>query len=190
MIIARMARNPWQGGWCAAGVMPISALIVFSLSLHTGCSSCGARSSTIRFHPGEGGEPSTKLRDVPVVPVCVTLSAPGSQPPTLPVGQHRVILSWEASVPASSMPRDMIAGYCVYRSTNSKDTAPQLISPQPFSGISCSDSRVANGVTYTYWVAAVSDKNKQSRMSKSATARIPKTGSPPATPSPVPSCGN
>jgi hypothetical protein len=189
MIIARMARNSWREARRAGSAVPLAALIVFSLGLQIGCSSCG--SSTIRFHPGDGGDTNAELRDAPpVVPVCPTLIAPGYPPPVLPAGQHQVIISWKKSVPATSQPFDRVAGYCVYRSTNPQDTAPQLVNSQPFNGISCSDVRVANGVTYTYWVAAVSKGNQQSGLSKSATAKIPKTASAPATPSPVPSCGS
>jgi hypothetical protein len=88
---------------------------------------------------------------------------------------HSVTLSWKASLPGSSSPRDAVRGYYVYRSLKSNrynDT--NRINSKPLSGSQCVDTTVEHRKTYFYVVMAVSVSGMKSVLSNQATARIPR----------------
>lgn len=94
------------------------------------------------------------------------------------VATHVVVLSWKASVPSSSSPRDTIKGYIVHRSTQSNDRGAQPIHTGFVPGTSCTDDLVENGQTYFYVVRAVNQIGTISGPSNEAKAVIPKDAGP------------
>jgi fibronectin type 3 domain-containing protein len=104
-----------------------------------------------------------------------------------PIGQHRVLLSWTASVPRSNSSNDAILGYCVYQKAT--DGSFVLISSTAVSGTSCVDDRVRTDVTYVYAVTAVDAQKRQSALSEPASVTIPDSqNASSSSESPPPSC--
>lgn len=91
---------------------------------------------------------------------------------------HAVVLSWKASVPASSAPADAIKGYIVQRSRQSNDRGAPPIHTGVVPGTSCTDDLVENGQTYFYVVRAVTQSGRTSGPSNEAQAVIPKDAGP------------
>lgn len=78
---------------------------------------------------------------------------------------HAVALNWDASTSSN------IAGYCVYRSTNSTNGFLKLTSN--VSGLAYIDDAVSSGSTYYYAVSAVSTSGVESARSVEAAVTIP-----------------
>lgn len=115
----------------------------------------------------------------PVPPVCpaagiapLTRSQPGT-------GDHRVILTWNASAPSSN-PDSTAVGYCLYRSqkrkaakTNPTCSNCEQINSIPVVGTTCVDDLVRDGATYFYVATAISRSRQLSSPSNEITAVIP-----------------
>jgi hypothetical protein len=120
--------------------------------------------------------PSNKAGVAPLqdVPSCSGGSShPRSAPPSPGANPHphSVILSWNASVPASKSPRDAIQGYHVYRrATPGTYGEKDRISELPVQGTRCLDATVQPQKTYYYAVKAVSQNG--TRSSTSAEIRV------------------
>jgi hypothetical protein len=126
--------------------------------------------------PGAGGDAaSVKPQPKAMIPSCSgDLSAPA--PTQVPGGpkQHSVTLSWNASVPSSTSPRDAITGYYVFRSLKSKSYAERdQINKFPLTGTQCLDATVVPKTTYYYVVKAVAQSGVQSVVSQEIKAVIP-----------------
>jgi len=85
--------------------------------------------------------------------------------------EHRVILSWTASVSDRKHP-DAV-GYCIYRSLQGKNQPLQRVNILPFPKTTCTDDLVENGKKYNYNVLAISAERNVSVPSKGAYAEIP-----------------
>ena len=81
---------------------------------------------------------------------------------------HRVILTWQPSVPNNGVP---IAGYNVYRSTVSGGPYVRIAYKVP--DVSYTDTLVNRGRTYFYVVTAVNESGQESRYSNETRAVIP-----------------
>ncbi len=100
-----------------------------------------------------------------------SLSADETSTPVSP----SVKLSWKASVPLSKLPRDVIAGYNIYRSESPhvKCTAANKIATVGGSATSYTDRHVQAGKTYYYVATATAASTKESdHPSNEATATI------------------
>ena len=84
---------------------------------------------------------------------------------------HSVTLSWNASIPASNSPGDMIRGYNVYRRDPGKEY--EKINTNLIRSTSCVDYLVKAGQTYYYETRAVSANGAVSRPSPEVKAVIP-----------------
>ncbi len=102
-------------------------------------------------------------------------------------GEHRVILSWNASAPADAEHADAI-GYCIYRSTKSGDRSMVRVNHKPFRGTTCTDNKVGNGKTYYYKVRAISAQGYASKASNLALAHVPNQKRSGPTKAPPASC--
>ncbi len=91
---------------------------------------------------------------------------------TAAVHNHRVKLSWLASVPASKLPRDAVIGYNLYRSTTSHDPNPRRINSAPCKGTTYTDPVVAPG-TYFYVTRGVTTKGVESASSNEVKVVVP-----------------
>jgi hypothetical protein len=88
--------------------------------------------------------------------------------------EHRVILSWKASIIDSKHPKPY--GYCVYRTTQPGNTQPTLrVNTYPVKQTTCTDDWVQNGSRYQYEVRAITQEEKYSGPSNVALAEIPFT---------------
>ncbi len=96
----------------------------------------------------------------------VALSGKGQAAATKP--SYQVKLSW--SLPSSSS--DATAGFDIYREA-SGGSSYQLLNQTPISSSSYTDTTVANGVTYDYYVESVDASGNQSGPSNVFTAAIP-----------------
>jgi hypothetical protein len=87
---------------------------------------------------------------------------------------HFVTLSWNAAVPASNSPRDLIKGYYLYRSLVSHTYKQgDRISALPVPGNQCVDTTVEPQRTYFYVVKAVTEGGTQSGSSIEIKAAVP-----------------
>ena len=104
----------------------------------------------------------------------VTSNASSNSTVTVPLSgtgvatAYTVALTWSA--PTSST--DPVAGYDVYRALSGSSTY-QLLNPTPSTTTTYSDSSVANGQTYLYYVVSVDASGNQSSPSNTYTATIP-----------------
>ncbi len=114
----------------------------------------------------------------PVLPPCPPA---GLQPlqPSSQTGHHKVILTWNASVPAPG-PDGKAVGYCLYRSQtqgaakqNPKCDICEQINPTPVVGTACVDNLVLDNTTYFYVVTAINANKKISASSNETPAPIP-----------------
>ena len=85
-------------------------------------------------------------------------------PPLQASGSHRVVLTWNASVPIPNAANDPVQGYCVYRSAKKKAGLPDKIrvSANPIAGTGCVDDTPQDGQTYYYSLLAISSKSRTS----------------------------
>lgn len=124
----------------------------------------------------------------PGLPLCPSTRSPMLRPSTV-TGHHRVILSWNPSVP-SARSQDNSVGYCLYRSKTKKAAKKnsgckdcktidfncsncEQINSIPVVGIGCVDDIVEDGAVYSYVVTAISRKGVLSSPSNRASAEIP-----------------
>jgi hypothetical protein len=89
------------------------------------------------------------------------------------VHNHTVKLSWRASTPASTLPRDAVAGYNVYRSTRAYDRNPKRINSTPCAGTTYTDQDVEAGKTYFYVTRSVTAKGVESGPSNQIKVVVP-----------------
>lgn len=131
----------------------------------------------------------------PVLPPC----PPGGVQPlqsSSQTGHHKVILTWNASVPAPG-PDGKAVGYCLYRS-QTQGAAKQnpicdvceQINPTPVVGTGCVDNLVLDNTTYYYVVTAINANKRISDSSNETPAPIPPgtQSAKPAPASPYPFC--
>jgi hypothetical protein len=88
-------------------------------------------------------------------------------------GAHTVTLSWNASVPASALPRDAVIGYIVYRSMKPHDTGAPPINIRRLTDTTCVDMHVVPGETYYYVTRAVSASGALSGPSNEIRVQVP-----------------
>lgn len=101
--------------------------------------------------------------------------------PSSHTGHHKVILSWEASVPSSAFESKAV-GYCLYRSKSQKLAKQnptcnhcERINSRPIIATGCVDDLVEDGADYYYVVAAIGASGTISSSSNETAARIPRT---------------
>ena len=124
--------------------------------------------------PSTAQEQMAQTKETPnAVPSCGPAVPPG-QPQSAAANRHSVTLSWIATAPTSSSPKDAIKGYYVYRSRKSQTYLDDnRISPSPLTGTQCVDATVEARATYFYVVKAVSVNGAESVISKEIKAVIP-----------------
>lgn len=124
----------------------------------------------------------------PGLPHCPSTRSPMLRPSSV-TGHHRVILSWNPSVP-SARSQDNSIGYCLYRSKTKKAAKKnpgcndckaidsncsncEQINSIPVVAIACVDDLVEDGAVYSYVVTAINRKGILSSPSNRASAEIP-----------------
>lgn len=138
------------------------------------CSGCEGKRDAVR----KSSAPPTQRSGAPV-----TSPASGSECPlfggsdvSTPVEkpEHRVILSWKASVHDARHPEAF--GYCVYRTAQQGRSQPTLrVNIHPVPQTTCTDDLVQNGLKYQYEVRAISRGGAHSGPSNVTLADIPFT---------------
>lgn len=97
--------------------------------------------------------------------------------PSTGTPKHSITLSWKASVPTNSKPRNQVAGYNIYRSESGHCAGPSKdcreINHVLIKGTTCVDYSVRSGRTYTYGAQAVSVSAVTSVFSNEAKATVP-----------------
>lgn len=114
----------------------------------------------------------------PILPPCPPAGLEMLQPSSQ-TGHHKVILTWDASVPAPG-PDGKAVGYCLYRSQtqnaakqNPTCSACEQVNPTPVVGTGCVDDLVLDNATYYYVVTAISTNRIISASSNETMAPIP-----------------
>ena len=107
----------------------------------------------------------------PISPDCLLLNASILETTLQPNPEHRVLLSWRASVSDKKHPDAL--GYCIYRREARKNSKEKLITVHPFRQTTCTDDLVENGKKYIYVVRAIGANSKISDPSNVAHAEIP-----------------
>lgn len=163
--------------------------------------SCGcSRQTTSRLDLQDGKDseptPRTQAQNRTNLPPCPPGDSPRVERGSPHTVDHRVVLSWNASVPRPNL-KDEDIGYCLYRSKNhavrkkQKDKGShksekkfpceecEQVNGFPVRETSCVDD-IVEGDTLYYYVAIAVDKNGVSGFSNQAPAKIPGKGEPPA----------
>jgi hypothetical protein len=169
-------RYPSRANWIGPSAGPRLSLawlfILAGVLLHSGCDRAPVASSesAIRTQPG-----TLQQSNSPAPPsTAQVLECPSGGPDVqMPADktEHRVILSWTASV--SDRNHADAVGYCIYRSLQGKNQPLQRVNIRPFPKTTCADDLVENGKKYNYKVLAISAKRNLSVPSKGAHAEIP-----------------
>ncbi len=125
--------------------------------------------NSVRLTPGASS---------PILPPCPPAGLQMLQPSSQ-TGHHKVILTWNASVPAPG-PDGMAVGYCLYRSQkrNAAKQNPtcsdcEQVNPTPVVGTGCVDDLVLDNATYYYVVTAINASKRISVSSNETMAPIP-----------------
>jgi hypothetical protein len=128
------------------------------------------------------------------IPICPPAGLSRSQPSDRGTGDHKVILSWNASSHSPDNANDAV-GYCLYRSKDRKALKQrptcrecEQINSIPVGGTACVDDLVEDSTKYFYVVTAINGKGVISSSSNEVLAPIPagkKTGFTPSD-SPLP----
>lgn len=163
----------WIGSSAGARLALASLFILAGALLHSGCDRTpGASSEAVtRTQPGTLPQSrSTANSSTTQVLECPLSGGVDVQMPT-EKPEHRVILSWTASV--SDRKHADAVGYCIYRSLQGKNQPLQRVNIRPFPKTTCTDDLVENGKKYNYKVLAISAERKVSVPSKGAHAEIP-----------------
>jgi len=120
----------------------------------------------------------------PTLPVCPSAGPAAPYPSPERTGHHKVILSWNASVPPVKSESKTV-GYCVYRSKkenvarqslaqpNSKCPECEQINSTAIAGTGCMDDPVEDSETYHYVVVAIDAQGNTSSGSDEVPAQIP-----------------
>jgi hypothetical protein len=170
---------------------PALSRLILTLIASTLSSSCSSKPSA----PVQGSNPQPAVHSAGSVANGATV-LPHDCPPFISFpeaaavngkGDHRVILSWNASAAADADHADAI-GYCIYRGTKSGDRSMVRVNHKPFRGTTCTDNMVRNGETYYYKVRAISAQGYASKASNLALAHIPNRKPAVTTMAPPPSC--
>jgi hypothetical protein len=83
-----------------------------------------------------------------------------------------VKLSWRPSVAASKLPRDVVAGYFVYRSEKSLDRNPQRLNSTLCRATTYNDADIKPGKTYFYVTRGMSVARVESGSSNEVRVKI------------------
>lgn len=158
--------------WIPVGFLGAVLGIVVSLAM----ASLGQGKNKAAQTPGSGAakaatpEPS----DIPLCTGASSVSSTERVPASGNPHPHSVTLSWNAALPASNSPRDLIKGYYVYRSLVSHTyTEGDRITASALPGTQCVDTAVEPRKTYFYIVRAVTDGGMQSGSSIEIKAVVP-----------------
>ena len=175
----------WIGSSAGGRLSLVSLFILTGVLLHGGCDRTpGASSeSATRTQPGtlQQSKSPTNSSTTQVLECPLSGGADVQMPAEKP--EHRVILSWTASV--SDRKHADAVGYCIYRSLQGKNQPLQRVNIRPFPQTICTDDLVENGKKYNYQVLAISAKRNLSVSSKGARAEIPMRKPKPRTQSEV-----
>jgi len=144
-------------------LLPWMILLVAVSLAAVGCHDNNASRIHIELHdtPTERQAAAPRLATRPAPLSCWPGGTPPLQPSAAGVGDHKVFLKWNASVPSSN-----VSGYCLYRTTTAISPYPARAKPPycdgceqinavPVTGTSCVDTVVKDGATYQYVVAAI-----------------------------------
>lgn len=173
-------------------VLGIAVLLAFAGTLQSGCTS-----SRVGPSPASAQEPAETTTQAGTAQsvrpgahlVCPELSSLGVQSTRQPKGEHRVVLSWKASVSRDAR-HEAAIGYCVYRGVRANDPVPELVNSIPFPGTRCTDDSVENDKKYYYVAQAISAEGVTSIVSNEVPVTIPggKRSHPSASGASVPLC--
>ena len=163
----------WIGFSAGARLSLALSLILAGVLLHGGCDRTPVASSESATRTQPGTLPQSKSptnSSTTQVLECPPSGGADVQMPT-DTPEHRVILSWTASV--SDRTHADAVGYCIYRSLQGKNQPLQRVNIRPFPKTTCTDDLVENGKKYNYKVLAISAKRNVSAPSNGAHAEIP-----------------
>jgi hypothetical protein len=150
-----------------------SLFILAGVLLHGGCDRTPGASSESATRTQAGTLPQSRSPANPSAIQVLECPLSGGVDVQMPTEkpEHRVILSWTASV--SDRKHADAVGYCIYRSLQGKNQPLQRVNISPFPKTACTDDLVENGKKYNYKVLAISAKRVVSVPSKGAHAEIP-----------------
>lgn len=163
----------WIGSSAGGRLSLASLLILAGVLLHSGCdrtpdasgeSATRALPGTLPQSKSPASSSTTQVLECPL-----SGGADVQMPTEMP--EHRVILSWTASV--SDRKHADAAGYCIYRSLQGKNQPLQRVNIRPLPKTTCTDDLVENGKKYNYKVLAISAKKIVSVFAKGAHVEIP-----------------
>lgn len=163
----------WIGSSAGGRVSLASLFILAGLLLHGGCDRTPGASSESATRTQPGTLQQSKSPANPSSTQVLECPPSGGADVQMPADktEHRVILSWTASV--SDRNHADAVGYCIYRSLQGKNQPLQRVNIRPFPKTTCTDDLVENGKKYNYKVLAISAKRNLSVPSKGAHAEIP-----------------
>ncbi|HVR24018.1 MAG TPA: fibronectin type III domain-containing protein [Candidatus Polarisedimenticolia bacterium] len=165
-------RANWIGSYAGSRLPLASLFILAGVLLYGGCDRTPVASSESATRTPETLQQSNSPANPSPSQVleCPSSGGPDVQMPADKT-QHRVILSWIASVSDSN--HGDAVGYCIYRSLQGKNQPLLRVNIRPFPKTTCTDDLVENGKKYDYKVRAISATRNVSVLSKGAHAEIP-----------------
>jgi hypothetical protein len=147
--------------------------------LQTACESGPVSGSGTSLQTISSRNAKATTTGVKAVALCPTAGTPMLLRSTPGVGDHEVVLSWNASLP-SLRPENGAIGYCLYRSKKKRAAKKnatcrdcEQVNRVPITGLRCVDDVVKDGTTYYYVVAAINAAGKLSLPSNEIVAAIP-----------------
>ena len=162
--------------WIPVGFLGAVLGIVVSLAMASLGLGLGQGKNKAAQTPGSGAAKAATAEpsDIPLCTGASSVSSTERVPASGNPHPHSVTLSWNAALPASNSPRDLIKGYYVYRSLVSHTyTEGDRITASALPGTQCVDTAVEPRKTYFYIVRAVTDGGMQSGSSIEIKAVVP-----------------
>jgi hypothetical protein len=148
--------------------------VVLGVVVLLAISSLGQAGNKTTPTPSRGAAKTPQPGDIPLCSGASSGATAGQSPSQMNLHPHSVSLSWNAALPASDSPRDVIKGYYVYRSLASHTYAEgNKISESLVRGTQCLDTTVEPRKTYFYVVKAVTEGGEQSGSSIEIKAVVP-----------------
>jgi hypothetical protein len=174
----------------------VGAAVILLTLVSSGCDRSSDSHLDVQSGPPSESTPRKAVVNHTNLPPCPPGDFPSPERGSPHTVDHRVVLSWNASVPRRNLKNEDI-GYCLYRSKNhavrkkQKDKGShksekkfpceecEQVNGFPVRETSCVDD-IVEGDTLYYYVAIAVDKNGVSGFSNQAPAKIPGKGEPPA----------
>jgi len=181
-----------RAGWQA--ILAASAIVLLQAA-NFACQHSNVSRVRIELKDLPSDKPGAPAKPLPLPLMCPAAGIAPLQPAAPGTGHHKVILTWNASVPSKGSP-SAPAGYCLYRSQTQgaakkypRCTNCEQVNQVPVPTTGCIDDVVVDSTQYYYVVTAIAPPNTLSTASNEVPVHIPGPQTiKPVRPSTLPLC--